>query len=213
MFGTIEDIENYINDFGTEECDLLKSLARETAITQIHPRMLSGKYQGNLLKFLVRITGSVNVLEIGTYAGYSAICIAEALPENGRITTIERNDEIEWLSRKYFQLSGLSSKINAITGDALTVIPKLDEEFDMVFIDGDKREYLKYYNSVISKVKKGGIILVDNVLWNNKIFSEPASNDYMTKGVIEFNEKIRNDSSIEKIILPIRDGLMLIRKF
>ncbi|MDR2009115.1 MAG: class I SAM-dependent methyltransferase [Bacteroidales bacterium] len=206
------DVENYINEFGTSENDLLEKLTRETAITQIHPRMLSGKYQGNLLGFIIKITGASNILEIGTYAGYSAICMAMALPENGTIITIEKNDEIEWLSHKYFNLSGLGNKIKSVTGDALNIIPNLNEEFDIVFIDGDKREYSEYYSIVFPKVKKGGIILADNVLWNNKIFSDPVSNDYMTKGIIEFNEKIRTDPRVEKIILPVRDGLMAIRK-
>jgi len=207
-----KDIDLFINDFGTVEDEILYNLTRETAITQIHPRMLSGKYQGHLLNLLIKITKSTNVLEIGTYTGYSTICIARAIPEHGKITTIEINDEIEWLFRKYFKLSKLEHKINAIVGDALKIIPTLDQNFDLVFIDGDKREYLKYYNLLIEKIKSGTLILVDNVLWNNKIFSEPTSNDYMTKGIIQFNNYICNDNRIEKIILPIRDGLMLLRK-
>lgn len=212
MNGINSKIENYIEEFGINEDELLKELTRETAVTQIHPRMLSGKYQGNLLSLIVKTTGVLNVLEIGTYAGYSAICIAMALPQNGKIITIEKNDEIEWLADKYFKLSGLENKIKHIIGDALEIIPTLDDNFDMVFIDGDKREYLKYYNIILPKLKPNGIIIADNVLWSNKIFYEPVSNDYMTKGIIEFNESIRNDNRVEKIILPIRDGLMILRK-
>lgn len=205
-------IDSFINEFGTKEDDLLKKLTRETAITQIHPRMLSGKYQGHLLNILIKITNSKNILEIGTYAGYATICMARALPSDGKIITIEKNDEIEWLSKKYFNLSGLEHKIEAFTADALDVIPKLNSEFDIIFIDGDKREYLEYYKLAFPKLKKGGIIIADNVLWNNKIFSEPTSNDYMTKGIIKFNEYIRKNPNIEKIIIPVRDGLMLIIK-
>jgi predicted O-methyltransferase YrrM len=205
-------IDIFINDFGTYEDKLLQQLTRETAITQVHPRMLSGKYQGHLLSFLIKITNSIKLLEIGTYTGYSAICMARALPPNGKIITIEKNDEIEWLSQKYFKLANLENKIEAITGNALDIIPNLDNDFDIIFIDGDKREYLSYYKTSLPKLKKNGLIIADNVLWNNKIFSKPASNDNMTKGVIEFNDFVNIDNSVEKIILPIRDGLMLLRK-
>ena len=207
-----KNIETFINDFGTVEDEILYNLSRETAITQLHPRMVSGKYQGNLLSLLIKITKSVNILEIGTYAGYSTICMARAIPEHGKITTIEINDEIEWLYRKYFKLAELEHKIDVIIGDAIEIIPTLNQNFDLIFIDGDKREYLKYYKLLIQKIKNGTLILADNVLWNNKIFSEPASNDYMTKGIIEFNNYICSDNNVEKIILPIRDGLMLLRK-
>ena len=203
---------NFIENFCEPEDEILINLTRETALTQLHHRMLSGKYQGDLLKMLVEITGAVNILEIGTYSGYSAICMARALPENGKITTIEINDEIAWLSDKYFELAGLKSKIEALTGDALEIIPKLDAVFDMVFIDGDKREYVNYYKLVFPKLKKGGLILADNVLWDNKIFEPLEHNDKMTAGIIEFNNLIRQDTNVDKLILPIRDGLMLIRK-
>jgi len=204
--------ESYIDSFGVETDDLLNQLDRETALTQIHPRMLSGNYQGHLLAMLVKLNGAEKVLEIGTFAGYSAICIARALPATGKLTTIEINDEIEWLSSKYFKLAGLENKIIALTGDANEVIPTLSGQFDLVFIDGHKREYLSYYKTVLPFVKQGGLILADNVLWDDKIFQEVESNDHMTHGIIEFNEFVKTDNRVEKIILPLRDGLMMLRK-
>lgn len=204
--------QEFIDEFVSEEDDILKALARETALTQLHYRMLSGSYQGSLLNMLVKLSGAATILEIGTYSGYSAICMARALPETGKLITIEINDEIEWLSSKYFKLAGLDNKIQAITGDALEILPQLNQQFDLVFIDADKREYLNYYNLVFPIVKSGGLILADNVLWDNKIFMPVAANDFMTKGIIEFNEFLRNDKRVEKIILPVRDGLMMVRK-
>ncbi|HNQ67991.1 MAG TPA: class I SAM-dependent methyltransferase [Bacteroidales bacterium] len=209
----ISEIRNaYIEGFGQPEDNLLKELTRETALTQIHPRMICGNHQGQLLSLLVKLSKAENILEIGTFSGYSTICMARALPEKGKITTIEINDEIQWLNSKYFHLAKLENKINPIVGDALELIPKLNEQFDFVFIDGDKRQYIDYYQMVFPYVISGGLILVDNVLWDNKIFRDVESNDFMTKGVIEFNEMIKMDAHVEKLIIPLRDGLMLIRK-
>lgn len=202
----------YIENFGCDEDDVLKALVREASLTQIHPRMMSGRFQGNLLAMLIGMSGAKKVLEIGTYVGYSAICMARALPNDGHLTTLEVNDEIEWLSAKYFKRSGLDAKITQIVGDALEIIPNLDDTFDMAFIDGDKREYIQYFDAVFPKISQGGLIVADNVIWYDKIFTKPASNDYMTQGIIAFNEYIRNRSDLQKIILPVRDGLMLIRK-
>lgn len=209
----IENIrEQFIENFHGKEPEILAELARETNITQLHPRMLSGWYQGSVLAFLVKICNAQKVIEIGTFTGYSAICIAGALPEDGRLISIEKNDEVEDIAKKYFKRANLSDKITHIIGDAISIIPTLDDEYDFAFIDGDKREYNNYYHHILPKLKTGGLIVVDNVLWANKIFSEPASNDYMTKGIIEFNNMIKDDPSTEKIILPLRDGLMLLRK-
>ncbi|MDD2635926.1 MAG: O-methyltransferase [Bacteroidales bacterium] len=208
--GEIRD--DFINSFGGIEDELLQNLVRETNLTQLHPRMLSNWYQGRLLNFLVHFTGAKNILEIGTFSGYATICMARALPENGKIVTIERNDEIEWLSAKYFNKAELNLKIIAISGDAVKIIPELNEQFDFVFIDGDKREYLDYYQSVMSKTTENAVIIADNVLWDNKIFKPVASNDNMTKGIIEFNNYVQKDSRVRKIILPLRDGLMILQK-
>lgn len=202
----------YIEQYGCDEDDVLKALVREASLTQIHPRMMSGRFQGNLLAMLIGMSHARNVLEIGTYVGYSAICMARALPEDGHLTTLEVNDEIEWLSAKYFKKAGLETKITQIVGDALEVVPSLTETFDMAFIDGDKREYIQYFDAVYPKVAKGGLIVADNVIWYDKIFTTPASNDYMTQGIIAFNKYIEERTDLQKLILPVRDGLMLIRK-
>ena len=203
----------FIENFGRKEDKILYNLMRETALTQVNNnQMCSGEYQGELLNFLVKISNATKILEIGTFTGYATICMARALPEGGKIFTIERNDEIEWLAEKYFKLANLENKITKFIGDALNIIPKISETFDLIFIDGDKREYLNYYELSLQKLKNGGLILADNVLWHDKIFTEPSSNDYMTKAIIEFNNFVEKDERVEKIILPIRDGLMLIRK-
>ncbi|MBO4614725.1 MAG: class I SAM-dependent methyltransferase [Bacteroidales bacterium] len=208
-----EDLRfEYIENFGCEEDDLLRALERETALTQIHPKMISGKYQGHLLAMLIKMTGAKRVLEIGTFSGYSAICMARALPADGSLVTIEVDDEIEWLSSKYFEKAGMQDKITAIVGDASKVVPTLDGPFDMVFVDGDKREYISYFEAVLPKLSPNGIIVADNVIWYDKIFTETASNDHMTHGIQAFNKYIAERADVEKIILPVRDGLMLIRK-
>lgn len=213
MSNFIHDIrQEYIDSFCNIEDDVLKDLYKETHLTQLNPRMISGPSLAALISMLIKISNAKNVLEIGTYSGYTSICIARSLPENGKLTSIEINDEIEWLIRKYFKRADVENKINLLIGDALEILPKLDEIFDIVFIDADKREYKKYYELVLPKTITGGLILVDNVLWDNKIFSCVESNDYMTKGVIEFNDFVRNDSRVEKLILDIRDGLMILRK-
>ena len=202
----------YIENFGCSDDELLRALERETALTQIHPKMLSGCYQGHLLAMLIGMTGAKRVLEIGTFSGYSAICMARALPTDGQLVTIEVNDEIEWLSSKYFQKAGLQDKIVQITGDAAKIVPTLDGLFDLIFIDGDKRDYISYFETVLPKLALNGTIIADNVIWYDKIFTETASNDHMTHGIMAFNEYIANRPDIEKIILPVRDGLMLIRR-
>ena len=208
-----EDIRfEYIENFGCVEDDLLRALERETALTQIHPKMLSGCYQGHLLAMLIKMNKAKRVLEIGTYAGYSAICMARALPADGQLVTIEINDEIEWLSSKYFEKAGLQDRIVPIVGDASEVIPTLDGQFDLIFIDGDKTEYISYFEAALSKLAPDGLIIADNVIWYDKIFTETASNDHFTHGIMAFNEYISRREDVEKIILPVRDGLMLIRK-
>ncbi|MBO7571065.1 MAG: O-methyltransferase [Bacteroidales bacterium] len=208
-----EDLRfEYIENFGCSDDDLLRALERETALTQIHPQMLSGCYQGHLLATLIGMTGAKRILEIGTFSGYSSICMARALPADGQLVTIEVDDEIEWLPSKYFRLAGLQDKIRLIIGDASEIVPNLDGEFDMVFIDGDKREYISYFEAVLPKLAPNGTIIADNVIWYDKIFTETASNDHMTHGIMAFNKYIASHSDVEKIILPVRDGLMLIRR-
>jgi len=205
-------LEDYILSNIDEEPSLLATLDRKAHIDLLRPRMISGHLQGRILKMLVRIQQPQRILEIGTYTGYATLCLAEGLPEGGEIHTVEIDDEMEDFIRKQFDQSALKDKIHLHIGDALEVIPKLEVQFDLVFIDADKRDYCDYYDLVFDKVKKGGIILVDNTLWNGKVLEEPPPNDKQTIGIKRFNEMITKDKRIEKVILPLRDGLTIIYK-
>lgn len=208
-----KEIEDYIINHSEVEEEILQKINRETNAKMLHPRMLSGALQGQVLKMLTKMIRPKNVLEIGTFTGYSAISIALALEKNSIITTIDINDEIKDFTQKFIDESNLNKKIKFIIGDALEVIPKLQQTFDLVFIDGEKNEYLKYYNTVFDKINKGGYIIADNVLWSGKVIEKKIkNNDYFTKGIIEFNKSIQNDKRVENVIFPIRDGLMIIRK-
>ncbi len=205
-------LEDYILAHTTEEDSLLKELSRETHIKVLRPRMLSGHLQGQLLKMLSYMVKPKNILEIGTYTGYSSICLAQGLDERGKLYTIDINDEIEEFTTKYLDKSGLADKIEFIVGDALDIIPELDVEFDMVFIDADKRHYLDYYKQVFDKIKPGGFIVADDILWDGKVVEEVVSNDYQTKGILAFNDFVQNDDRVENVIIPLRHGITLIRK-
>lgn len=205
------NLEKYILEHTTPEDPLLEDLYRQTHIRFVNPNMVSGHLQGKFLEMVSMMINPQNILEIGTFTGYSAICLAKGLRENGLLVTIEMNDEIAEFSRSYFSKAGLDKKIQLINGNALEIIPGLEMTFDLVFIDADKRDYCDYYRLVFDKVKKGGFILADNVLWGGQVL-EKGTSDQQARGIIEFNEMIRNDSRVEKMILPMRDGLMLIRK-
>ena len=207
-------IEEYIESHIDEEPQLLRKLNREANVTLLHPRMLSGHLQGRLLKMIVQMIRPKNVLEIGTYTGYSAFCLAEGLEnDDAAIHTIEINDEMEDFIRKYVSLSEFGKRIRLHIGDAVEIIPNFDDAFfDLIFIDADKRLYWKHFESALPKLRKGGFLLADNTLWDGKVVEIPDSNDWQTKGVLEFNEKLKSDDRVEKVILPIRDGLTLIRK-
>jgi predicted O-methyltransferase YrrM len=204
--------EEYILAHIDEESELLYRLNREAHVKLLRPRMLSGHLQGRILKMFVRMLQPKRVLEIGTYTGYATLCLAEALPENGEIHTIERDDELEDFIRKQFDLSDFKSKIHLHIGDAMEIIPLLEGSFDLVFIDADKRLYGKFYDLVFDKVNHGGIILADNTLWNGKILEDPQPNDKQTIGIADFNKKVKQDTRIEKVILPLRDGLTIMFK-
>jgi len=207
------DIERYIKEHSDKEDDLLKELSRETHLKMVHPRMLSGALQGEILKTFSFMMRPLKILELGTYTGYSAICLAQGLQENGKLITIESDDEVLYLAQKYFKRARLENKIEIRIGAALEVLDTIDDTFDLVFIDADKKEYWAYYKKILPKVRKGGIIIADNVLWSGKVVQkEIKSNDYFTKGILDFNNKITADKSVSKYILPIRDGMMIIRK-
>ena len=202
-------LDNYIATHIDEEPAQLASLYRNAHVKLVRPRMVSGHVQGRILKMLTRLHRPQRLLEIGTYTGYATLCLAEALPENGEIHTIEKDDEMESFIREQFEVSDLNPKIHLHIGDALDIIPQLEGCFDMVFIDADKRLYCEYYDLIFDKVNSGGLILADNTLWNGKVLETPSPSDTQTLGILKFNEKIKSDKRIEKVILPLRDGLTI----
>lgn len=209
---TDKKLEDYIFSHSEEEDEVLKELDRETNLHILNPRMLSGHLQGKLMEMFSRMIRPDQILEIGTYTGYSAICLARGLNKGGQLHTIEIDDELESIARKYFVRAGLSDKIVQHIGPALEIIPTLNQTFDLIFLDADKLEYCTYFDLVFDKLRPGGFILADNVLWNGKVLETAPARDSQTNGIIRFNEKIKNDSRVSQVILPLRDGLMLIRK-
>ena len=204
-------LDQYLIKHSTPEDPVLEDLYRQTHIRFVNPNMVSGHLQGKLLEFISLMINPENILEIGTFTGYSAICLAKGLKPGGKLITIENNDELTSFSHSYFCRAGVESNITQLIGRAQDIVPGLKQKFDLVFIDGDKREYIEYYRLIIGKVKRGGFILADNVLWGGKVIQEDI-NDPQTRGIIKFNEMIKNEKDIENVILPLRDGLMLIRK-
>jgi caffeoyl-CoA O-methyltransferase len=204
-------LEQYIEEYSTPEDPVLEDLYRQTHIRFINPNMVSGHIQGKFLELISHMIRPLNILEIGTFTGYSAICLSKGLQPEGRLFTIEINDELTDFAHNFICRAGAENKITQLIGRAQDIIPGLNLMFDLVFIDGDKREYVEYYDLIIDKVTPGGFILADNVLWGEKVLEKETS-DPQTKGIIEFNEMIRNQTTIEEILLPVRDGLMLIRK-
>ncbi|MCW1734390.1 O-methyltransferase [Anaerorudis cellulosivorans] len=206
-------IEEYICTHSDAEPDLLKELSRDAHVHLLRPRMIAGHLQGRLLKMFVRMICPKHVLEIGTYTGYSAICLAEGLTEEGHLDTIEIDDEMEEFIRKYLNRSSQKEKISLHIGDALDIIPTFEDDFfDLVFIDADKRKYEEYFEAVFPKVCTGGFIIADNTLWNGKVLTDAQHADPQTKGILAFNNRLAKDDRVEKVILPVRDGLTLIRK-
>ena len=203
-------LEEYIEAHTTAPDAVLQELYRHTYLHEMNPRMMSGPVQGKFLQFLCRMLKPQRVLEIGAYTGYAAICIARGLPEGGKLVTIEANREYEDTLRHYFTMAQVAEKIELILGDAKTVIPALNETFDLVFIDADKVSYPTYYNIVMEKVRPGGFILADNVLWDGKVLNAQTK-ERDTQALIAFNDIVQNDPRVENVLLPIRDGLMMIR--
>ncbi len=205
-------IQQYIVEHTTPEDPVLAGLNRETHLTMVHPQMLAGHHQGKILEMISHMIKPRYVLEIGSFTGYSAICLAKGLSDDGRLFTIEKNDELVPLSSRYYKKAGLSNKIIQLTGDANAIIPRLKQNFDLVYIDAEKDEYPDYYNLVINKVTPGGIILADNVLWGGKVLEKLPGTDHFTSGIQKFNEMVQKDERVENVILPVRDGLVIIRK-
>jgi len=207
-----KELDKYIREHSTPEDKVLEELYRQTHLYVVNPNMASGHIQGKFLEMLSYMIHPSRILEIGTYTGYSAICLARGLKSGGQLHTIEINDELNEMSTHYFALAGIADRVTLHTGRAQDVLPEMKYIFDLVFIDGDKREYCEYYDLVFEKVRKGGFIIADNVLWGGKIEGSEALKDPQTKGVVKFNEMVRKDPRVEKIVLPLRDGLMIIRK-
>jgi predicted O-methyltransferase YrrM len=205
-------LDEYVLQHSEPEDDVLKQLTRETNLKTIHPRMLSGPMQGTLLQMFSYMIRPRRVLEIGTFTGYGTICLAKGLAEDGHVHTIEINDEIIEIPLKYFEACNLTDKITLHCGHASAIIPSLDDDFDLVLIDGEKTEYIDYYNCVFEKVKQGGFILADNVLWSGKVLEETKRGDESTAALKKFNQMVSEDTRVEKVLLPIRDGLTVIRK-
>lgn len=213
MINFIDDnILNYSISKSEKESKLLNDLYRETYLKVLNPRMISGHYQGRILSLISKIISPKKILEIGTYTGYSAICLCEGMDKDGILHTIDNNKELVEIQNKYFKKANLKDKIVQHSGDAKNIIPSIDEEFDIVFIDADKESYPEYYDLIINKVRSGGIIIADNILWSGKILEKVEKDDQATKSIIEFNNKIIEDNRVKNIILPIRDGLNIVRK-
>lgn len=205
------DFESYAEKFSSPEPDYLKELYRETNLKTMYPRMMSGHLQGQFLTIISRLLQPRRILEIGTFTGYSGICLAQGLAPEGQLHTIDSNPESVAIGRKYFEKAGVHHKIITHIGNAMTIIPQIDEVFDMVFIDADKENYLNYYQMVFDKVRTGGLILADNAFWDGKVLDEQTA-DQETRGIIEFNHYVQQDDRIESLLLTLRDGLMMIRK-
>jgi caffeoyl-CoA O-methyltransferase len=205
-----EALLHYCETHSQSEDELLKTLNRETHLKVGQPRMLSGHLQGRLLSFLSKMQKPGRILEIGTYTGYSALCLAEGLSAAGKLITIDPNEETNHFARQFFERSAFHSQIELICGQASEIIPGLKEEFDLVFIDADKKSYSLYFNLVIDKVKPGGLIIVDNVLWSGKVLDDQKDKD--TQHIHSFNQLVHADARVENLLLPVRDGLMLMRR-
>lgn len=206
-----EKIDDYVVNHSQTEPQLLKELNKETWQKVLNPRMLSGTYQGRVLSILSKLIQPKTILEIGTYTGYSALCLAEGLVPNGLLYTIDKNEELEELQRTYFDKSPYKNQIRNYVGNALDIIPSINDSFDLVFIDADKSNYINYFNLIIEKMNKGGVILSDNVLWSGKVIEEVDPKDTDTNIILAYNKLLNSDDRVETVLLPIRDGLTITR--
>lgn len=205
-------LNQYIINHTSPEEDYLLELDRETHLKVLRSRMLSGHLQGQILSMISAMIKPYCVLEIGTFTGYSALCLAKGLTEGGKLHTIEIDDELESIAKKYFLRSGMADRIVQHIGDARKIIPTIGQQFDLVFIDADKREYCDYYKLVFNQIPVGGFILADNVLWDGKVIDPEAASEEQTHGILEFNDLVQKDSRVQNVILPVRDGIMLVQK-
>ena len=206
-----QELEDYIEQHSQKEPELLAALDKETYQKILLPRMLSGHFQGRVLSMLSKLIRPVTILEIGTYTGYSALCLCEGMQEKGVLHTIDIKEELVDFQRKYFDKSPWGNQIIQHLGEAIAIIPTLDIKFDLVFIDADKENYIHYFEMIVPKMNKGGIILSDNVLWSGKVLEPLQSNDLSTKILLEYNQLLKNDPRVESVLLPIRDGLTVSR--
>ena len=206
-----EELDEYIVAHSQKEPELLAQLNRETNQKVMQPRMLSGHYQGRVLSLLSKLIRPRTILEIGTYTGYSALCLAEGMPEDGILHTIDVNEELFDFQKKYFEKSDYRDQIKQYLGDATEIVPEIDSNFDLVFIDADKPNYPKYFELIISKMNRGGVILSDNVLWSGKVIEKVKKDDESTQALLKYNKLLAEDERVETVILPVRDGLTLTR--
>jgi len=210
FYSVSSDLSTYAEEHTTKPCELLNKLERDTYLKQLNPRMVAGHLQGQLLRMLSLMIRPDRILEIGTFTGYSAICLAEGLKPDGQLHTIEIDEELKTTTQSWFNQSPFKNQIHLHIGDSISIIPKLNESFDLVFIDAKKQMYATYFDLLIDKVNKGGFILTDNVLWNGKVLEEPMDKD--AKHLDLFNKKVHQDTRVENILLPVRDGILIMRK-
>lgn len=206
-----EELDNYVIEHTQSEPELLQQLNRETQAKVLQPRMLSGHYQGRVLSMISKLVSPKTILEIGTYTGYSALCMMEGIQEDGKLHTIDHNEELFSLQRNYFDKSGFGEQIIQHTGEALEIIPTMEGPFDLVFIDADKENYCNYFELILPKMKTGGVILSDNVLWSGKVLEKPKRDDIDTRALIAYNKLLNTHPKVESVLLPIRDGLIITR--
>ncbi len=207
-----EHIESYSLEHSSQESEVLKKLNRETHAKVLRPRMLSGHLLGRFLAFTSRMLKPMRVLELGTYTGYSAICLAEGLQPGGKIETIDHNPELEDFAARYFELAGIQDLVIQHVGEALDIIPRLRGPYDLVFMDADKTNYQRYFDMIYPKMRKGAVLLADNVLWSGKVLEKAYQDDEETLGIIQFNEYIKGHPGVQHLMLPVRDGVMLVEK-
>jgi len=208
-----EKLLNYCISHSNKESEILKELNRQTHIRTLNPRMICGKHQGRFLSMISKIIRPKRILEIGTFTGYSTLCLAEGLEKNGRIDTIDNNFELKKIQSYFFNLSKLQNQINQFTCDAIKILPKLKDKYDLIFLDADKKNYLNYLNLIVPLLKKKGVLVSDNVLWSGKVLNKSKNKDIETEVLKKFNQQLSNHKNLETVLLPIRDGISLSIKF